>query len=199
MLTILKWKARLNYYRPKRSLAKVIFSQASVCPQGGGVWSRGSPILGGYLQFFGGGVSNFGGVSPIFRGGLQHRNMVNIRPVRILLECILVFQRFPSDIAFTFAVSWCEQTFRIRPRLRFTQLLQLRELIVEQWVVLYLVDTFALATGLTIAIAMQLVVHAIVHTIAIVEVCLNHYFPLQCMTISHMDFRVRHYMVWIDL
>ena len=63
-------------------------------------------ILGGSLQFFGGGsgsskfsgrVSNFlGGGSPIFQGGVglppNFRNMVNIRPVRILLECILVFR-----------------------------------------------------------------------------------------------------------
>ena len=34
-----------------------------------------------------------GGVSPIFReggGGVSNRNTVNVRPVRILLECILV-------------------------------------------------------------------------------------------------------------
>ena len=43
----------------------------------------GSPNLGGCLQFF-------GGVLQIFGGGGLHRNTVNVRPVRILLECILV-------------------------------------------------------------------------------------------------------------
>ena len=73
---------------------------------------------GGFLQFFGGspifwrspifqrgGSPNFWGVSnflwgvhqifwgsPIFRGGL-HQDTVNVRPVRILLECILVFEK----------------------------------------------------------------------------------------------------------
>ena len=48
-------------------LAKVIFSQASVIHsvhRGGGYFFRG--------------------------GGVLHRNTVNVRPVRILLECILV-------------------------------------------------------------------------------------------------------------
>ena len=126
--------------------AKVIFSQVSVCPQGGypsmpcrsvpgGVWSWGSPIfrgvsnfsggspifwgspifLGGVSNFWGGGVSNFlggqlRGDPPIFWGGnfflisaffgdtppsgTRHRNTVNVRPVRILLECILVRYSF---------------------------------------------------------------------------------------------------------
>ena len=101
------WKDTISFqhndsliYRPQRSWAKVISSQASVCPQGGGVWSgpggglvpglsnflAGSPNFGGgwCLQFFGGGgsggwgslqilggwVSNFLGVSK-FLGGLQ--------------------------------------------------------------------------------------------------------------------------------
>ena len=98
-------------------LAKVIFLHLSVILfTGEGV----GLVPGGCLQFFGGspifggggppifwgvsnfpgvsifqGVSNFSGVSPIFRGspifqGGLHRNMVNIQPVRILLECILV-------------------------------------------------------------------------------------------------------------
>ena len=64
-------------------LAKVIFLQACVCPQGGvsnfsgGVWSPifwggvVSNFLGGWSPIFGGVVSNFfwGGWSPIFRGG----------------------------------------------------------------------------------------------------------------------------------
>ena len=100
-------------------LAKVIFSQASVCPRGGipaclasqswgvgsgprgsgprgGVWSWGSPIFWGAVK----------GDPPILGGefffdfcflwgytvppGTRHRNTVNVRPVRILLECILV-------------------------------------------------------------------------------------------------------------
>ena len=71
---------------------------------------------GGFLQIFGGrgvppnfwgvgGSSNFsggggsskfsGGFFQIFGGGGLHRNTVNVRPVRILLECILV--RFVTD------------------------------------------------------------------------------------------------------
>ena len=58
---------------------------------GGLQFFGGSPIFQGGVSNFlgGGGVSNFLGGSPIFRGGL-HRNTVNVRPVRILLECILV-------------------------------------------------------------------------------------------------------------
>ena len=82
-------------------LTKVIFSQACVILStgGGGVWSRGgspnfqggsSKFSGGVPPNFGGGSSKIsGGVSPNFRGGL-HRKTVNVRPVRILLECILV-------------------------------------------------------------------------------------------------------------
>ena len=44
---------------------------------------RGGYFSGGY--FWGGGVP-----APNFRGGALHRNTVNVRPVRILLECILV-------------------------------------------------------------------------------------------------------------
>ena len=90
-------------------LAKVIFSQVSVIHsvhRGGGLvpavggwrspnfWGV-SPILGGGgspnfrgSPIFLGGSPNFQG-SPIFWGGL-HWNTVNTRPVRILLECILV-------------------------------------------------------------------------------------------------------------
>ena len=80
---------------------------------GGGLqFFRGSPIFqGGGLQFFRGGGLHFfrgcglqffgglqfsGGWSPIFRGapifGGSLRNMVNVQPVRILLECILVLK-----------------------------------------------------------------------------------------------------------
>ena len=80
-------------------LAKVIFLHLSVIHS----VHRG----GGGLQFFGG--------SPIFRGGFfflissvfgdttpppgtRHWNTVNVRPVRILLECILVlFNSIHSD------------------------------------------------------------------------------------------------------
>ena len=82
-------------YRPQRSWAKVIFSEACVknSVHRGGGGSGGSPIFrifrGGCLQFFGGspifrGVSNFlGGIS-------NFSNFPDTRPVRILLECILV-------------------------------------------------------------------------------------------------------------
>ena len=88
----------LNYYRPQRSWAKVISSQASVCPQGGsgglvlggggsgrgrglvlgggcvvclgGWWSvQGGLQFFGKLQFFWGG-SNFLGGLQFFWGGL---------------------------------------------------------------------------------------------------------------------------------
>ena len=80
----------------------VMFLQASVIlSTGGGLQYF---VGGGGLQFFGGslifqGVSNFSGGSPIFQGGLQffggvsNRITVNVRPVRILLECIL-FPKF---------------------------------------------------------------------------------------------------------
>ena len=77
-------------------LAKVIFSQASVIHSvhGGG---GSDPVGGGGVPpNFQGGSSKFsGGVLQIFfwaggRGGVLHRNTVNVRPVRILLECILV-------------------------------------------------------------------------------------------------------------
>ena len=85
-------------------LSKVIFSQASVILFTG--WVSGL-VPGGVSNFLG--VSNFFGGSPNFRGvskvlgGLQiyggflnflgeglHWNTVNVQPVCILLECILV-------------------------------------------------------------------------------------------------------------
>ena len=69
---------------------------------GGGLVPRG------VSNFFFGGVSNFGGSpiflggSPIFRGGERDVwNTVNVRPVRILLECILV-NNFFQDISSIF-------------------------------------------------------------------------------------------------
>ena len=100
-------------------LAKVIFLHLSVILfTGGGVCSKFSGVcvcskclggvcskLGGVCSKFSGGVSasnfrgwvsapNFGGgcLLQIFGGGVcsNFRNTVNVRPVRILLECILV-------------------------------------------------------------------------------------------------------------
>ena len=100
-----------NIYRPKRSFGQGnIFRSVCHSVHRGGVYSKFSggvsapnflggnvcsKFLGeGMLQIFGGGV----GVSaPNFRGGVwswggvsNFRNMVNVRLVRILLECILV-------------------------------------------------------------------------------------------------------------
>ena len=82
-------------------LAKVIFSQASVCPRGGGggipACLAGQSQRGGLVP----GVSNFSGGSSNFSGGLQFfggspifRNTVNVWPVHILLECILVYSEY---------------------------------------------------------------------------------------------------------
>ena len=72
----------IHCYRPQRTWAKVIFSQAcvknSVHRGGGGglVWGGilqifgGSPIFRGVLQIFGG-SPNFQGGPPNFQGGLQ--------------------------------------------------------------------------------------------------------------------------------
>ena len=49
----------------------------------------GGGILGGSSKFSGG---YFGGVGPPNFGGVLHWNMANVRPVHILLECILVSQ-----------------------------------------------------------------------------------------------------------
>ena len=110
-----------HYYRPQRSWANVIFSQACVCPRdglqffgggrsgpGGSPIFWGSPIFGGVSNFLVG-VSNFqGGVSPIFfffffsiffppkkffwDAPTRLPETVNARPVRILLEYIFVWQ-----------------------------------------------------------------------------------------------------------
>ena len=78
---------------------------------GGGspIFQGGFPIFQGVSNFSGGSPTFLGG-SPIFRGvgslifwgwgvkgdppGTRHRNTVNVRPVRILLECILVLLCF---------------------------------------------------------------------------------------------------------
>ena len=83
---------------------------------GGGVYPSMpcKSVLGGPPIFFGGvsnlGVSNFLGGLPIFQGGVLQffwgegaggspifRDTVNVRPVRILLECILVSLSYYSD------------------------------------------------------------------------------------------------------
>ena len=92
-------------------LAKVIFLQACVCPQGGG----GGLVPGGvWSPIFRGGRGVW---SPIFRGvskfsgGVSNRNTVNVRPVRILLECILVFFMFVREWTIRMPITYvqCEQ------------------------------------------------------------------------------------------
>ena len=94
-------------YRPKRSFGQGnIFTSVchSFCSWGGppifrgGAWSREVP------PNFLGGQSGPRGVPPNFRGGwgfskfawggFVYRNTVNVRLVRIILECILVLQFF---------------------------------------------------------------------------------------------------------
>ena len=97
----LHYERKYHFYRPQRSWAKVIFLQAFVCPQGGVVWSRegvwspifrgGPPILGGWggLQIFFPFFFQFPPPQKILLGCTPPET-VNARPVRILLECILV-------------------------------------------------------------------------------------------------------------
>ena len=69
----------LIHYRPKRS-----FDQGNIFTPVCHSVHRGVSEIWGVSEIF-------GGVSEIFFwGGDLHRNMVNIWPVRILLECILV-------------------------------------------------------------------------------------------------------------
>ena len=97
-----------GYYRPQRSWAEVIFSQACVCPQGGGVSAsvhagippgadpspptrhtpppRADPTPGSRHNPGSGTPPEQ--TPPSLGSRLQHT--VNERPVRILLECILV-------------------------------------------------------------------------------------------------------------
>ena len=91
---------------------KVLFSQACVIHSvhSGVIWSGVLPFLRRGVSHFSGGISYFfrrGGGSPIFREGYsifqrdilekigdspKYWKMVNVRSVRSLLECILVFQ-----------------------------------------------------------------------------------------------------------
>ena len=73
-----------NFYRPKRSFGQGnIFTR--VCDSVHGGAGGGAPD---FALIFRGGAPDF---ALIFRGGgVLHRNTVNVRPVRILLECILV-------------------------------------------------------------------------------------------------------------
>ena len=73
--------APLSYYRPQRSWAKVIFSQACV---------KNSVHSGECLPRCMLGYTNPPGPDPPPGSRLQHT--VNERPVRILLECILVWE-----------------------------------------------------------------------------------------------------------
>ena len=71
------WANFFSFYRPQRSWAKVMFLQACVCPRGGG---------GGLPQC----MLGYHPPPP----GSRLQNTVYERPVRILLECILVMQVF---------------------------------------------------------------------------------------------------------
>ena len=98
-------------YRPQTKFAQVMFSQVSVCPQGGlslcpgvvsvqgGSLSRGVSIQGSLSRGSLSGGSLFRGISACWvsvHGGLCHGDTLygNERAVRILLECILVFHSF---------------------------------------------------------------------------------------------------------
>ena len=92
-------KIKRNFYRPKRSFGQGnIFT--CVCDSGGGGSSKFSGGEGD-VYFSGGGSSKFSGGDGYFSGGgvggVLHWNTVNVRPVRILLECIL----FSYAFAFT--------------------------------------------------------------------------------------------------
>ena len=78
-----------DFYRPKRS-----FGQGNV--------------------FTGVCDSVHGGGSPIFRGGGLHRNTVNVRPVRILLECILVIFFISKQKRHPYEKSWTRHWYFVR-------------------------------------------------------------------------------------
>ena len=63
-------------------------------------WGGSPNFLGGFLQIFGGSSEFCGGFSK-FSGGCLHQNTVNVRPVRILLECILVMFDVHPCLCFT--------------------------------------------------------------------------------------------------
>ena len=92
-------RAPSYYYRPQRSWAKVMFLQASVILSTGGGWfapgGMGVSNFSGGLQIFFSFFFQF--FSPKFLLGCTNPpplQTVNARPVRILLECILVWQFF---------------------------------------------------------------------------------------------------------
>ena len=64
----------VDFYRPQRSWAKVMFLQASVILSRGGGWSgpRGVSNFSGGLQFFGGSPIFRVGVSNFSEGGLRY-------------------------------------------------------------------------------------------------------------------------------
>ena len=74
---------------PAPNLGGGIFSGGGCLLQifGGGV---PAPNFGGGIFSGGGACSKFSGGGYFSGGGGLHRNTVNVRPVRILLECILV-------------------------------------------------------------------------------------------------------------
>ena len=112
------------FYRPQRSWAKVIFLHLSVilltggclvggvspvwegCLVRGGVLSRGVSNFSGGLQFFGGSPNFFFHIFFLFFSNFFFQKFllgctkppppetVNAWPVRILLECILVYSAF---------------------------------------------------------------------------------------------------------
>ena len=113
-----------------------MFLQVSVCPQGGSpsggvLHPRGFSIPGGVLHPGGvvhpGGVLHQGGFSfpggspsgvVLHPGGVLHRgggvlHLVNVRAVRFLLECILVFMQFSGN--FGRIIGWCPQLWCWRP------------------------------------------------------------------------------------
>ena len=91
---LLKLSGSRSYYRPQRSWGKVIFSEACVknSVHRGGVCGRGGVCVAGAGHVWQGGRAWQGGVHG--GGGSTWqilRDTVNERMVRILLECILVF------------------------------------------------------------------------------------------------------------
>ena len=98
----------MYFYRPKRSFGQGnIFRSVCHSVHGGGclllIWGVPAPYFRGgvpalnfrggcLLQILGGACSKFsgGGACSKFWGVSNFRNTVNVRPVRILLECILV-------------------------------------------------------------------------------------------------------------
>ena len=93
-------------YRPKRSFGQGnIFTSVCHSVHRGGLSGPGGGLSGpGGCLVPGGGVwSGPGGFSKFSGGGL-HRNTVNVRPVRILLECILVLYQIRVIIHYMFSM-----------------------------------------------------------------------------------------------